>query len=316
MAYRLPPLTSLRAFEAAARHLSFKAAAEELNVTPGAVSQQIKALEDYLGKPLFRRLSRAIALTPDAEAMLPKLREGFENIALAIEATHTRDTAQEELFVSAPPSFASRWLVPRLARFSALHPQTDLRLSTTMDTIDVRQTAAQLQGEVLDPRDAPNALSIRYGSGDYPGQRVSLLFASDYIAACSPKLMRGKHRLRTPDDIRHHALIHDDTILPDEERLLWLKWLRQAGVEGLEPDRGPRFGNAALAVEAATDGLGVVLALKPLLNDAVKAGRLVLPFDIAVPSRHAYYLVAPEAIADRDVVRAFADWLQVEVAAG
>lgn len=310
MAYRLPPLLALRAFEAAARHLSFKSAAEELHVTPGAVSQQIKALEEFLGKPLFRRLSRAVELTAEGEAMLPRIREGFDAFAAAVELV----AGAEEggiLSVNAPPSFASRWLVPRLSRFTAAHPALALRLTTTMDTIDIRHPAG---GERSDPRGASNGIAIRYGSGEYPGHRVSLLFAADYVAACSPALLRGIRPLNIPADLRRHALIHDETIPEAEERQLWLKWFRAAGVSDIDPAPGPRFGNAALAVEAATDGLGVVLALKPLLNDAVRAGRLVLPFEVSVPSRYAYYLVVPERIAERESVQRFSDWLLHEAA--
>lgn len=310
MAYRLPPLAALRAFEAAARYLSFKAAADELHVTPGAVSQQIKSLEAYIGKPLFRRLSRAVELTPDAEAILPKIREGLECFAAAIEMTRTVEE-DRVLSVNAPPSFASRWLVPRLSRLAEQHPQVALRLTTTMQTIDVHRANVQTP-ELLDLRSDSNEIYIRYGSGDYPGHKVSLLFAADYVAACSPALIKGMRPLGTPSDLRRHALIHDETIPDAEERLLWLKWFRAAGVSDIDPTPGPRFGNAALAVEAATDGLGVVLALKPLLTDAVRAGRLVLPFDVKVPSRYAYYLVIPEVISERNSVKAFSDWILAE----
>jgi len=312
MAYRLPPLSSLRAFEAAARHLSFKLAAEELHVTPGAISQQIKLLEEYLGKPLFHRRSRAVTLSAQGEAMLPKIREGFDCFANAVELVG----AGEEggiLNVNAPPSFASRWLVPRLSRFTTAHTEVALRLTTTMDTIDVRHSGSG--SERTPPLGDGQGISIRYGSGEYPGHRVSLLFAADYVAACSPLLLRSIRPLKVPADLRRHALIHDETIPAEEERQLWLKWLRAAGVSDLDPQSGPRFGNAALAVEAAIDGLGVVLALKPLLNDAVRAGRLVLPFAVRVPSRYAYYLVVPEAIAERASVKRFSSWLLKEAAA-
>lgn len=312
MAYRLPPLAALRAFEAAARYLSFKDAADELHVTPGAVSQQIKSLEAYLGKPLFLRLSRAVALTPEGEAILPKIREGLDCFAAAIEMTRTAEDSGV-VSVNAPPSFASRWLVPRLSRLAASHPEVALRLTTTMQTIDVHRANAQVP-ELLDLRNDTNEIYIRYGSGDYPGHQVSLLFAADYVAACSPALMRGIRPLTTPADLRRHALIHDETIPDAEERLLWLKWFRASGVSDIDPTPGPRFGNAALAVEAAIDGLGVVLALKPLLMDAVRAGRLVLPFDVKVPSRYAYYLVVPEAIAERTPVKSFSEWILREAA--
>lgn len=312
MSYRLPPLPALRAFEAASRHLSFKKAAEELHVTPAAISQQIKALEDYLGVPLFIRLTRALELTPQAAAMLPKLREGFECLAEAV--ANASLVTDQELTVSAPPSFASRWLIPRLARFSDAHPEVALRLSSRQNTIDRLGETAMVDQTPLDLRDTGSSVAIRYGTGNYPGFRVEKLFAPEWIAVCSPGLVSAKRPLAKPTDLRYHVLIHDETI-EDENLSGWTEWLKQAGVTGVDGRKGPRFSNAVLAAEAALDGLGVALTLRPMVAADIAAGRLIVPFDIAVHLPYAYYLVMHEAVARRPAVVAFRDWLVGEVQA-
>jgi len=310
MVYRLPPLSALRAFEAAARHRSFKLAAEELHVTPGAISQQIKALEAHLGKPLFLRLTRSIRLTPEGEAMLPKLQEGFACLAAAVHATRAEAMATS-LSIVTPPSFASRWLMPRLSRFTERFPEIALRMSSSTQKIDYPDVAFAAN---VDPRADVSEIAVRYGHGHYPGHRVSQVFAPVLVAACSPALLRGEHPLRTPSDLRWHVLIHDDTVPDLGVAPTWNDWMRVAGVEGIETMKGPCFENN-LALEAAIDGLGMVLALKPLIAEAVADGRLVIPFDITVPSRHAYYLVVAEAIAERPEVEAFCAWLLGEASA-
>lgn len=311
MAYRLPPLAALRAFESAARFLSFKEAARELNVTPAAISQQIKALEGYLGLPLFRRLPRGLTLTDQATAMLPKLREGFECLAAAVESTR-HHAPGDGLTVSAPPSFATRWLVPRLSRFTGMHPDIELSLSSSLTTIDRDGDGVARPAELIDLRDQLAEVAIRFGSGRYPGQRVDLIFSAGFTPACSPHLLTGKRPLRTPADLCWYALIHDQTVPDGADRPSWKAWLQFAGVAHLDSTRGPRFGNAGLALEAALAGQGVVLALKPLIEADIAAGRLVTPFDITVPSRYAYYLTIPEALADRPAVAAFRNWLMLE----
>lgn len=303
MVYRLPPLTALRAFEAAARHLSFKNAADELHVTPGAISQQIKALEEYLGKPLFERLPRTVCLLPAGEAMLPKLREGFECLAAAVEATRTQQTGT--LNVNAPPTFASRWLMPRLARFTERYPDISLRVSSSMENVDQPDMVA---AHNVDPRTDVSEISIRYGNGDYPGYKVIQIFNPVLVAACSPQLLKGEHPLRTPEDLHWHVLIHDDTLHDQGDHPTWADWMRAAGVESIETRKGPRFANT-LALEAAIDGLGVVLVLKPLIADAVEKGQLAIPFETTVSSRHSYYLVVAEALAERTAVACFTEWL-------
>lgn len=310
MAYRLPPLPALRAFEAAARHLSFKQAAEELHVTPAAISQQIRQLEDYLGLPLFRRLTRAIELTPQGAAMLPKLREGFDCLALAVD--RSRQGGDGSLTIHAPPSFASRWLVPRLPRFGALHPGIALRLSSVADNVDRQGEAAVLDLRPVDPRSAASELAIRYGTGNYPGQRVEKMFVPDYVPVCSPRLPTPARPLATPADLAGHVLIHDETIADQGLQPGWTQWLALAGIGGIDARRGLRFSNAIMAVEAALDGQGVALVPLPLVEADIAAGRLCQPFALSMPSPYAYYLVMPEAMAERPAVAAFSAWILAE----
>lgn len=307
MTYRLPPLSALRAFESACRHLSFKKAAEELHVTPAAVSQQIKTLEGYLGVCLFRRLTRALELTEHGVAMLPKVREGFDCLAAAVETT--RQAQASALTVTAPPSFATRWLVPRLSRFASAHPEVELRLASTPDTIDRRGETAVLEEAGVDMRDDMSELAIRYGTGVYPGYRVERIFAPEYVPACAPRLRAA---LPTPQDLKRQVLIHDETILDEEKQPSWAEWLRAAGVVGVDARRGPRFSNTVLAVEAALDGQGVALLPRLLIEADLAAGRLVVPFATALPSPYAYFLVMPEAVAGRAAVADFRDWLLAE----
>lgn len=310
MAYRLPPFPALRAFEAAARSLSFKTAAEELHVTPAAISQQIKALEDYLDVRLFRRLPRHLELTAEAQAMLPKLREAFECLAAAVAATRRPGGS---LTISAPPNFAARWLLPRLPHFSDAHPEIKVRLSSSRDAIDRQSTGAGAAAE-LDPRDEESAVYIRFGNGLTPGHRNELLLAPDYTPVCSPQLQTGARPLRTPADLRWHALIHDESIPEEALGLGWETWLRIAGAPEVDASRGLRFGSATLALEAALKHQGVVLAPRQLVAAEVADGRLATPFDITMASRYFYYLATPEAVADRPTVRVFRDWMLQEIA--
>lgn len=311
MAYRLPPLSTFRTFEAAARHLSFKKAAEELHVTPAAVSQQIKSLETYLGSALFQRLPKALQLTEEGLAMFPKVRDGMDCFAAAVEST--RRSASLALNVTAPPSFAARWLVPRLARFSLAHADVAIRISSNPENIDGPQSALGLTMEANDPRHETSEVAIRFGTGSYPGYQVEKILTPDYVMVCSPRLIDGEVPLRTPEDLSKHILIHDESIPAVDKRPSWHEWLKLAGVSGIDTERGPRFSNAILALEAVAEGQGVALALRQQVEADVAAGRLLIPFAISMPSTYAYFLVIPQTIAERAVVRAFKDWLQVEI---
>jgi LysR family glycine cleavage system transcriptional activator len=309
---RLPPLNALRAFEAAARHLSFALAARELHVTPAAISHQVKGLEEHLGTALFRRLARGLELTRAGRACLPGLSEGFDRMADAVEQVRALENARV-LAVSAAPSFATRWLAPRLHRFVGAHPHLDVRINASTQLIDPSKGDAQHDGEVgnstLDDAD----IAIRFGSGDYPGFRVDKLLAASVTPVCSPQLLKGERPLREPADLKHHVLIHDN-VSSDDGRALWQVWLEAAGVEGVDVSHGLRFNHAMLALEAAADGLGVALGMPVLAAADLAAGRLVQPFELVLPLRFGYYAVSTSQASSRPDVAAFRDWLLAEAA--
>lgn len=308
MSYRLPPLPALRAFEAAARHLSFKQAAAELCVTPAAVSQQIKALEAYLGVPLFRRLPRALELTEPGRVMVPRVREGLDGLAAAVELVLARP--EGALTVHAPPSFAQRWLVPCLSHFAALHPDVELRLASDARNIDGPGRGPE--GVLTNPRDAGSAVAVRFGTGSYPGFCSDLLLQPEYVLVCSPELLARCGPLTTPTDLCQQILIHDESIPDEAMRPDWAEWFRLAGVADVDSSRGPRFSSAVLVLEAALGGQGVALTLWPLVEADVSSGRLVMPFPVALRSRYVYSLVVPDALQERLVVRNFRAWLMAE----
>ncbi len=296
MSARLPPLNALRAFEVAGRHLSLTRAAEELHVTPAAISHQIKTLEDYLGVKLFRRMNRALLLTDAGQACLPGLRQGFEHLAEAVDAAR-QQSANRALTVSVAPSFGAKWLVPRLDHFYAEHPGMDVRVEAST--------------RLVDPFREDIDLCIRFGQGNYPGLHVECLIADEVIPVCSPDLLKGDRALHTPEDLRHQILLHAD--LPFKDGYPdWRMWLAAAGVKDVDVDRGPRFTMASMAVQAAVSGQGVALAGRVLVEDDIHAGRLVNPFELRFPVKFAYYLVYPAATADQPRIVAFVNWLKAE----
>jgi LysR family glycine cleavage system transcriptional activator len=313
LAYRLPPLSTFRTFESAARHLSFTKAAEELHVTPSAVSQQIKTLEDWLGCRLFHRRQNLLQLTEDGLAMCAHVREGLDCFAAAVAATR-HDTAQA-LNVTAPPSFATRWLVPRLSRFSSAHPAVAIRVTSTVDNIDRPNVVPGPKNALIDLRDDEGEVAIRFGGGFYPGYEVEKILTPDFVVVCNPRLLTGESPLRTPADLGQHILIHDESIPSAGKGLIWSAWLKLAGVDGIDSERGPRFSNTLLVIEAVLEGQGVALVPRPLVEADVAAGRLSLPFAFRLPSEYSYYLVVPGALAARGPVAAFRAWLQAEAAA-
>ncbi|HET9650918.1 MAG TPA: transcriptional regulator GcvA [Usitatibacter sp.] len=308
---RLPPLNALRAFEAAARHLSFKKAARELHVTAGAVSHQVKLLEDHLGVALFRRLTRALELTAEAQAMLPKVREGLDSLAAAVERVRAREELCA-LTVMAPPNFSARWLVPRLSRFTNAHPNLELHIASRPAMIDGRGNGGSVAP--VEGRDDAPLLMVRFGAGHYPGMVVDQVFSARYVPVCSPRLLKGKHAIRTPADLPQHTLLHDDTVIEEGARPTWGDWFEKAGVDGVDANRGTHFSDASLALEAAIEGMGVALAMRPLVSAEVDAGRLVVPFDIAAETKYSFYLVSPEAALNNRSVAAFREWLLAESA--
>ena len=314
MTYRLPPLNALRAFEAAARHLSFKDASAELSVTPTAISHQIRGLEEYLGFDLFHRLTRALELTREGRAMLPKVREGLECFATAIESTRQHE-AGGRLLVTSPPALLTRWLIRHLPEFTAAHPEIQLHMAASLETIDARDASGVSGLAGIDVRDDETEVFIRFGRGQYDGCRVDRLFAPAYTVVCSPRLLLGMRPLNVPGDLRRHNLLHDESIMELLDRPTWAEWLQLAGVTGIDANNaGTHFSDPGLVLSAAVDGVGVALASKPLVEAEVAAGRLVMPFDIVIRRPQAYYLVVPEAVADRPLVSVFRHWLRSEAA--
>lgn len=296
---RLPPLKSLQAFESAARWLSFSKAADELFVTPAAISQQIKQLESYLGIPLFRRLTRAVELTEEAKTVLPLVTEGFDKLAEAVERL-AREEEAGLLTVSSVPTFAIKWLVHHLTDFSDKYPDIDVRLDASLDTRDFDRDDIDV--------------SIRLGRGDYPGLYVARIFGEEVSPVCSPKLLDGARPLRTPEALRNHRLLHVDWGKLTQNSPDWRMWALAAGIEDIDVDRGPRFTIENMAIEAAINADGVALVSHSAVVEDLKAGRLVRPFDLAVQSDIGYWLVCPHAHLRRAKVRAFCDWLLAQVA--
>ena len=313
MSQRLPPLNALKAFEAAARHLSVKKAAVELNVTPAAVSHQIRTLEEYLDLQLFHRYNRALELTDAARACLPKLREGFDCLAQAVERLRTH-TSGGMLTVSAAPSFAARWLMPRLHRFIAAHHEIDVRVSARMRRVSVDGKVDVAERATIETWLDDSDVAILYGHGHYPDMDVHRLLSLTITPICSPKLLTGEHPLRTPEDLKHHMLLHDDTGDMYDGESFWEVWLEAAGVTGIDAKRGARFSHAVLALEAAIDAVGVVASMPSLAAEELASGKLVMPFDLKVPLDSAYYLVCEPHAKTRPSVAAFRDWLIAEAA--
>ncbi|UXN71590.1 transcriptional regulator GcvA [Devosia neptuniae] len=295
MARKLPLLTALPSFEAAARLLSFSKAADELHVTHGAISRAIKNLEDQLGVQLFERGTRSVSLTAVGEPYARAVRETLEQLAAATAAATARYSSPT-LNVSTSDGFAGRWLVPRLYRFHRAHGDIDVRVSTS-------GKLTNFLGDGID-------VAIRYGGGNYPGLTAEFLTGEEVFPVCSPKLLEGPHPLRTPDDLKHHTLIHDSFPID------WARWLSSAGVEGVDPHGGIAFDSATFAMESAAQGEGVVLGRTMLVAADLAAGRLVRPFAHALKSPSSFYLVHPPAAIRQPKVRAFRDWLLAEVKQG
>jgi LysR family glycine cleavage system transcriptional activator len=291
----LPSLNGLRAFEAAARHLSFTRAADELSVTQTAISHQIRRLEEQLGKRLFVRKNRALNLTRDAADYLPVIRAAFDDLRRATERLQRPDR-DGLLTISTTASLAAKWLVTRVASFQDAHPGIEVRITTSPHLVD-------FQREELD-------MAVRYGRGNWPGLRTQWLMAEDIFPVCSPALLKGPKPLRRREDLVHHTLLH--TTVGRED---WQLWLTAAGLPvSLALRRGLSFDQSFMALQAATDGLGVALSSRSLVDADRAAGRLVIPFDVVLPADAGYYIVAPEETADMTKIALFRDWLVRSVA--
>jgi LysR family glycine cleavage system transcriptional activator len=289
MARKLPPLASLRSFEAAARLLSFSGAARELFVTPTAVSHQIRSLEQWLGVKLFERTTRSVRLTSSGRRYQPAVQAAFEQLESATQSI-AAETGAQVVCITTTTSFASKWLIPRLASFKALYPDIDVRISTRTESVDLAR-------EGLD-------LGIRYGAGTWPGLVSERLQSARVFPVCSPELMSGPVRLSTPSDLANHTLLHVST-MPDD----WRVWLTAVGAAEVDPVGGMTFELWLAALQAATDGLGVALGQDTLIQNDLAAGRLVAPFDIDLPAEFAYYVVTPERALRSPAAEHFRDWL-------
>jgi LysR family glycine cleavage system transcriptional activator len=292
---RLPALTALRAFEAAGRVLSFTRAADELNVTQAAVSHQIKTLEDQLGVALFKRVHRGLLLTDAGQALLQPMTRAFDIMAEAVDDLNTRRRS-DQINLSTLDSLAASWLLPRLLRFRLSHPDVDIRVSTSERLID-------LAADGFD-------LGIRYGPGTWPRVDAVRLMTEEMFPVCAPALLNGDAPLRTPADLAHVTLLHDDMT---ED---WTMWLDAAGVSDIDVTRGLAFTHSNLVTQAAKDGAGVALGRSVLVQEDLDAGRLVQPFDLRLPAFHAYWIVTPKGATPRKEVRAFIDWLMEEAGTG
>lgn len=297
---RLPPLNALRAFEAAARNLSFTKAADELNVTPGAISQQIKQLEDYAGTPLFKRTGRSVLLTDAAQAALPLVREAFEQISEAGRVMQA-PARKGRVMVSSAPSFAAKWLAPKLGAFHQSHDDVEAWISADMGLTDFTTADADF--------------AIRYGRGDYDGLKSEKLLDETVLPVCSPQLLEGAEPLRRPEDLARFTLIHDDSGENDPSCPDWASWLRARSVKGVDSARGPRLNQGVLVIEAAASGRGVALAKRAIASADLASGRLVAPFADGVTSiDFGYWLVWPKGRHLSPDVRAFMKWLKSEAA--
>lgn len=296
---RLPPLDALRAFEAAARHLSFTRAAEEIHVTQAAISHRVRTLEAGLRIKLFRRLTRRLELTKDGALLATAVQRGLDEIARGVAALERQGAASGSLRVSILPSFAGRWLVPRLAGFRARYPEVETR-------IIAESGLADLHGGSVD-------VAVRFGRGRYPGLAVEFLMSDAVLPVCSPALLRQRAPVATPDALVRLPLLHDSTVEKDGSGADWPSWLAHVGRPDLPCQTGQRLSNAVLALEAAAAGLGLALGRQSLIEEDLASGRLVSPLPVPAPTTFSYWFVSLPENAATAAVAAFRCWLIEEV---
>ncbi|OTA19786.1 LysR family transcriptional regulator [Xenorhabdus beddingii] len=294
MSKRLPPLNALRVFDAAARHLSFTKAAEELFVTQAAVSHQMKSLEDFLGLKLFRRRNRSLLLTEDGQSYYLDIKEIFSAINDATRKLQAR-SAKGALTVSLSPSFAIQWLVPRLSGFNQSFPGIDVRI----------QAVDREEDKLADDVD----VAIFYGRGNWPGLRTVRLYPEYLLPVCSPALLAGDRPLKTPSDLAKHTLLHDSS------RRDWQAYIRQLDMQQqINVQQGPIFSHSAMVIQAAVHGQGVALANNVMAQNEIDAGRLVYPFNDVLVSKNAFYLVCHDNQAELGKIAAFRKWILTQAA--
>ncbi|MCB1336982.1 MAG: transcriptional regulator GcvA [Maritimibacter sp.] len=291
---RLPPLTALRAFDAAARHMSFQAAAAELGVTPAALSFQIKTLEEHLGQKLFRRLNRAVELTEAGRALAPGTRDGFEALGAAWRQAKTVGAGQV-LNVTAGPAFTSKWLAPRMFRFAQLHPEIELRFVANLRLLDIERDEIDV--------------AIRFGYPDDAGLLSIPLMHEWFSPMMTPDLAA---RYPEPSMLPASVLMHQDDIAFLDPPCDWPSWFRAAGL-AMPAGRGPHFSHADHALDAALSGAGVILGRASLAAGTIADGALVAPYDVALTTEAHYRLLAKSGADQRPEIRAFIDWIVGEI---
>lgn len=292
MSSRLPPLNALRAFEVVARHLSFKAAAKELFVTPAAVSHQVKILEQHLEVELFVRLNRAIELTEQGRLLYLGVHDGLAQLAIAVD--RVRPAKQDQaLVIGMGPAFAAKWLAPRLHRFISLHADIDARLSANLAFADFGPGGIDV--------------AIRF-SHEIPADFFSQLLALESVVpVCSPSI-----ELTSPEQLREQVLMHDDSLSTFPVPVDWSTWLNHEGIVGVKSGKGPRFSHADHGIDAAVEGAGVLLARKTLVANDLRSGRLVKPFEFELETNLGFYFVCPQGVENEAKVLAFRSWLEEE----
>lgn len=288
-------LNSVRAFEAAARHLSFTEAAKELNMTSGAISYQVRQLEDWLGTPLFTRLPRKLILTDAGKSYLPIISNIFEHLSAATDELFGETHSQRPVTLRVTSSLTYLWLVPRLADFTLAHPDISLRLMTHLEPPDFGASDFAHDGTDLE---------IRYGAGTWDDAASERLFEEALFPVCSPKLLEGERPLKAPEDILDHTMIH---VVGEPES--WQMWLDRVGLGGRTGRQSLQFNLHMMATHAALSGIGVALGLSPLVDDALSKGDLVAPFDVRLPAKDAHYLLKPKSGPERRQVGVFREWL-------
>jgi LysR family glycine cleavage system transcriptional activator len=301
--HAMPPLSALRAFEAAARHLSLAKAAEELSVSAGAISHQIRGLEALLGVALFERRPRAVVLTASGERLYPGLQTGFLHIREAVSGLNQLDN-ERVLVVSTPPGLTAKWLAARLYRFANAHPEIDTRISSSLNNANFTTDGVDLAIRHMPDEPPPD-----------PALDMEKLISLSLVPVCSPKLIDSLGPLDKPEQIASAPLIHDDTFSARARVPTWTDWFAAAGLADVQIARGLSFNTAEHALDAASEGAGVLLVTNILAYDLVRSGRLVIPVALTVPEGRAYYLVRPKRARERPQVRAFIDWVKQELAA-
>ncbi len=296
---RLPPLNSLRAFDAVVRHMSFSLAAKELYVTPSALSYQIKQLEEFLDIKLFNRLNRAIELTEHARLIYPGIQQAFEQLNQTMQLLQQKRNG-DVLVISAGPAFTAKWLAPRLYRFMALHPNIDARISASL-------TLSNLKVDDVD-------VAIRFGSGNYPDYSTKKLFDDYMVPLCSPEFLQRLQPI-SAQKLLSETLIYDDAYITNNfTTASWQQWFEHMGVNNFKPEsKGLHFNVADHALDAAIAGAGIVLGRQAIAQNDIDVGRLVMPFAHKIKVNFSYYALSLQSRQEEPHIKAFEDWLLAEI---